>query len=240
VQDASTRDVSATGALPSHQDLKLTRALLACGAVAGPIYLIVGLAQAFTRPGFDLTRHSLSLLSNGDLGWIHITNLVITGLLVVAGAHGLRRALASGRGSAWAPLLLGIYGLSLIGAGFFVADPGFGFPPGTQADATIVTWRGIMHFVSGGIGFLALIAACFILAWCFASTQQRGWAMFSLLTGIVFFAAFIGIASGSGNPWTILGFWIGVVLAWIWLSLLSAKIRAGLDRPHRGEGYGQS
>src|SRR3989441_5108147 len=109
----------------------VTRTLLACGAVAGPLYLVVGLAQAFTRPGFDLTRHPLSLLSNGDLGWIQITNFLLSGLLVVAGAVGMRQALASGRGRTWGPLLVGVYGLGLIGAAFFVADPAQGFPPGT-------------------------------------------------------------------------------------------------------------
>ena len=47
-----------------------TRALLCCGVLAGPIYIVVGLVQALTREGFDLTRHDLSLLANGRLGWI--------------------------------------------------------------------------------------------------------------------------------------------------------------------------
>jgi hypothetical protein len=228
MQNATRKSVGARASVPSEPHFKLTRGLITCGIAAGPVYLIAGLVQAFSRAGFDLTRHSLSLLSNGDLGWIHITNLAITGLLTIAGALGLRRALAPGRSSTWGALLLGVYGLSLIGAGFFVADPAFGFPPGTPNDANVVTWHGVMHFVSGGFGFLALIAACFVFARGFARAQQRGWAAFSMLTGIVFFAAFVGIASGSGNPWTILGFWIGVVLTWVWLSLLSAQIRAGL------------
>ncbi|MEZ4864931.1 MAG: hypothetical protein R3C14_26695 [Caldilineaceae bacterium] len=45
---------------------------------------------------------------------------------------------------------------------------------------------------------------------------------------MVFFAAFTGIASGQGNPWTILGFWIGVVLAWSWLSALSVRLMSAL------------
>src|SRR2546421_4133245 len=113
---------------------KVTAALLLCGAVAGPVYLVVGLAQALTRPGFDLTRHDLSLLANGDLGWIQVANLVVSGLLVVAGAVGMRRAVRSGRAALWGPLLVGVYGLGLVGAGFFVADPAPGFPPGTPAD----------------------------------------------------------------------------------------------------------
>jgi hypothetical membrane protein len=207
---------------------KTTRSLLVCGVIAGPFYLVVGLLQAFTRPGFDLTRHSLSLLSNGDLGWIHITNLVVTGLLTMAGAVGIRQALRVGVGHTWGPLLIGLYGLSLIGAGVFVADPALGFPPGTPADANEVSWHGLLHLAVGGVGFLALIAACFVLARRFASQQQRGWMIYSVITGVVFFAAFIGIAAGQGNPWTILGFWIGVVLAWSWISALSARLMSEL------------
>jgi uncharacterized protein DUF998 len=66
------------------QTRKLTRALLVCGVVAGPLFTVVGLTQAFTRPVFDLTRHALSLLENGNLGWIQIGNFLLTGLLFVA------------------------------------------------------------------------------------------------------------------------------------------------------------
>src|SRR5690554_81317 len=99
------------------------RFMLIGGALAGPLYVIVALIQAFTRPGFDLTRHSVSLLSLGDLGWIQIANFVLSGLLVIAGAVGLRRTMDAGSGSVWGPRLIAAYGLSLIGAGIFVADP---------------------------------------------------------------------------------------------------------------------
>jgi len=55
--------------------------LLTGGVVAGPLFVAVGLAQAFTRAGFDPVRHPLSLLSLGDLGWLQITNFVTAGLL---------------------------------------------------------------------------------------------------------------------------------------------------------------
>ncbi|HKZ68736.1 MAG TPA: DUF998 domain-containing protein, partial [Anaerolineales bacterium] len=90
-KDGTTIAFDEVPSASSETTTKLTRALLACGVVAGPVYLSVGLVQAFTRPGFDITRHALSLLSNGDLGWIQITNFVITGLLVIAGAVGMRR-----------------------------------------------------------------------------------------------------------------------------------------------------
>ncbi|MEV4461569.1 DUF998 domain-containing protein, partial [Microbispora sp. NPDC049633] len=74
----------------------VTRSLLGYGVIAGPIYVGVSLTEALTRDGFDLTRHAWSLLANGDLGWIHITNLVLAGAMTIAFAAGLRRA--AGRG----------------------------------------------------------------------------------------------------------------------------------------------
>jgi hypothetical protein len=44
-----------------------TRALLACGAVAGPIYVTVTLVQALTRDGFDLRHHRFSWLTTGGI-----------------------------------------------------------------------------------------------------------------------------------------------------------------------------
>jgi uncharacterized protein DUF998 len=82
--------------------MRVTKTLLACGVVAGPRYVLVSLTEALTRDGFDLARHQWSLLSNGDLGWIHIANLVVTGLVTVAFAVGLRHALRPGRGGTWA------------------------------------------------------------------------------------------------------------------------------------------
>ena len=204
---------------------KLTNALLVCGMIAGPFYIVVGLIQALTRPGFDILRHDLSLLANGNLGWIQITNLVMSGLLVIAFALGMRRVLRGSQGETWGPLLVGVYGLGLIGAGFFTADPAFGFPPGTPTDAHTISWHGLLHFIAAGIGFLALIAASVVMARRFASQGHQGWAAYSLVAGMLFFAAFIGVAMGSGQSWSVIGFWIGVVFIWAWISILAARLR---------------
>ncbi|HZM23736.1 MAG TPA: DUF998 domain-containing protein [Anaerolineales bacterium] len=208
---------------------RLTRALLICGVIAGPLYILLGVIQMLIRPGFDPTRHDLSLMSNGDLGWIQITNFVLTGLLTIAGAIGMWRVLHGGKGGTWGPILVAVYGLGLIGAGFFVADPALGFPPGTSADAHSISGHGLMHFVTGGIGFLALIAACFVFARMFRALKQNGWAGYSLITGMLFFAAFFGIAAGSQLGGTVLvfvtlAFTAAVVLAWSWISALSTHL----------------
>ncbi len=201
-----------------------TRALLACGVAAGPIYVVLALIQMLIREGFDMRRHALSLMSNGDLGWIQIANFTVTGVLVFACAIGMRRALYPGRACTWGPPLLMLYGLGLIGAGIFVADPVPGFPPGTPEEATKISGHGLMHFVSGAFGFLGLIAACFVFARRFAGLHQPGWALFSLATGVLFFLAFFGIASGAGKPSLIIAFYLAVLLAWIWLSAISFLI----------------
>src|SRR5688572_31481332 len=108
--------------LTSTDDAKLTKTLLTCGMIAGPLYVILGLIQMAIRPGFDITRHSLSVLVNGDLGWIQTLNFLITGILLVAGTVVVMRTTQTGRGSRWGPRMLGLYGLGLIGARIFSAD----------------------------------------------------------------------------------------------------------------------
>ncbi|MEK7152615.1 MAG: DUF998 domain-containing protein, partial [Patescibacteria group bacterium] len=189
--------------------------------------------EALTRSGFDPTRHDLSLLANGSWGWVHSTLLVTTGLLAFAAAVGMRRVLRGNKGGKWGPLLLGLYGLGLVGAGFFAADPALGFPPGTPADARDVSAQGLMHLVSGSIGFLGLIAACFVFARRFASSGERRWALYSKLTGIFYFAAFFGIAMGSNGSGALLttvifGFIIAVILGWAWISAVSARLKREL------------
>ncbi len=68
MQSAPSLPHPGTASAASMMTAKLTRALLACGVVAGPLYILVGVIEMLIRPGFDLRRHSLSLLSNGDLG----------------------------------------------------------------------------------------------------------------------------------------------------------------------------
>ena len=153
-----------------------TARLLACGVVAGPLFLAVLMIQAFTREGFDLSRHPLSLLSLGDLGWIQIANFVVTGVLVVACAMGMRRVLRPGRSGTWAPRLVGAFGIGLILAGVFTTDPGAGFPPGAPAGAPEqISLHGILHEVGFGLAFLGMIVGCLAFARRFAALKRRGW-----------------------------------------------------------------
>jgi hypothetical protein len=206
-----------------------TKLLLTGGVLAGPIYILVGIAQILTREGFDITRHPLSMMSLGDLGWIQIANFILTGLLVIAGAIGLRRVAQADKLLRRGALLIGIYGLGVLGGGIFVTDPALGFPPGTpNTYPQTMSWHGLLHFIFGQIGFLALIAASFFYARYFAKNGLRGWAMFSTLTGALFLFAIISTvatAGGDGSIWALLALYAAVILAWIWLSSLSYHMR---------------
>jgi hypothetical protein len=66
----------------------------------------------------------------------------------------------------------------------FTADPMAGFPVGTPAGpAQAPSWHGTLHLAAGGIGFLAMIAACLVLGRRFAAGERRGWALASRATG---------------------------------------------------------
>jgi hypothetical protein len=201
---------------------RVTKTLLGYGVLAGPVYVTVALGQALTRDGFDLSRHAWSLLANGEFGWIQIANFIATGLMTVAAAVGVRRALGPGRARTWGPRLIGAYGGSLIAAGIFRADPAQGFPVGAPETPTI-SWHGMLHFVIAGAGFLCLIAACFVLASRFAREGRRRLVWFSRATGVAFLAGFAGIASGSSGP-TTLAFVAAVLIVCAWLTTVSIHL----------------
>jgi hypothetical protein len=217
-----TRTISApgVGAAPASSDTttKTTRALLGCGVVAGPLFVVAGLIHAFTRDGFDLRRHPFSMLSLGDFGWLQITNFVVSGLLFLACAVGMWRVLHPGRGGTWGPLLIGAVGVSLIAGGVFVADPAFGFPAGTPAGPPdVASWHGNLHGLAFAVGMLSLIAACLVFARRFRALAARGWATYCTVTGGAF--VILSAAGVVGGDFRLVA--VAIVLGWGWMSIVS-------------------
>jgi hypothetical protein len=216
----------------------VTKTLLAYGVLAGPVYVVVSLAQALTREGFELSRHQWSLLCNGPYGWVQVANFVVTGLMMAALAVGLRRTLRPGRRAVWVPRLVGAFGASLVAAGVFRADPALGFPPGTPDDVARVSWHGMLHLAAAGVGFTCLAVACLMVAGEFAAEGARGFARYSRITGVGFLAGFVAVAAGAGAAWANLAFVAAVVMVLAWASVLAARLyrRTALrarTAPHR-------
>ncbi|HEV7977252.1 DUF998 domain-containing protein [Amycolatopsis sp.] len=200
-----------------------TRSLVTAAVVAAPLWAVVSLAQAATREGYDLTRHPLSVLSNGSLGWLQIANFVVAGLLTVAGAIGLRRALHGTPGGTWAPRLVLLNGVGMIAAGLFVMDPADGFPVGTPAGMGTLSWHSYGHLAAGSIAFIALIAACYVLGRHFSRAGNRGYAIASRIAGTALLL---------GNGWAMSGgkagsltLAIGAITAMLWVSFVAARYR---------------
>ena len=208
-----------------------TSVLLTGGIVAGPLYVIVSLGQALTREGFMLTRHAWSVLANGDLGWVQITNLLLTGTLLIGFALGLRRVWRSGPGRTWAPRLLAVFGVGMFAAGLLTADPSLGFPVGTPADYREISWHGLGHMVSAMTGFVAVFASTFVVARRFATKNRRGWAVASHVIGAGFLASFVALSASGGQPATVVGFTVGVVALMGWVAALAAVVRRESTRP---------
>jgi hypothetical protein len=198
-----------------------TRALLACGAAAGPMYVMVTMAQALTRDGFDLGRHRFTLLTTGDLGWIHQSNMLLVGVLTVLLAVSVRQVMRTGRGAVWGPRLLGLFGVAYMFGGVLTADPVAGFPPGTTPEMVQTTWPGAVQNASRGASSLLLIAASLVIARWFAAEGRRGWAWFYGAAIPVVFAALgaVGFAIG-GNP-AALAF---LATPWIWVTALAVHL----------------
>lgn len=232
---------SLEGSRTSQSNGFTTGALLACGIAAGPVYLLIGYAQALLRPGFDAAHNDLSVLANGELGWVQAASLIITGTLTSLCALGIRRALHPGRGATWGPALIGLYGVGLIGAGIFTADPMNGFPPGTPpGHPSSGSLHGFIHFITSGAGFVCLIAGCFVLSRRFYTSGDRRLGAFSIAVGALFLAAFAGIASGSTSAVIVLSFTAAVILAWTWLAITAAHLRRASRPPVLPGGDGLS
>lgn len=206
---------------PAHA--QRTRALLTCGIIAGPFYLALGILQGLLRDGYDFGRHPLSVLANGPGGWVQTLNFVLTGALVIAAAIGFARALRpQSRAIGW---VLGLYGVGMLAAAVFRADPVDGFPPGTpEGMPTTVSTSGILHFAFGGVAFLALAISCFVASRAFARRGDSGLAGVSLLSGVAvllgFFSPFL---LPIGGPTA--GIWFAVVVGWAWLAYASLHLR---------------
>jgi hypothetical membrane protein len=200
---------------------RVTKSLLGYGVIAGPIYVVVSLAQALTRDGFDLTRHAWSQLALGGPGWVQTTNLVVCGLMLVAFAVGLRRALGAGPAATWSPVLIAVLGLSMVVSGIFPVDPMLGFPVGAPAPVA-PTAGALVHLAAGAVGFVAATAGVLVLARRLAAEGFHRLALAGRIVAPFFLATFVGLASGALGAAGVLAFAAGVVAI---MALISALAR---------------
>lgn len=208
-------------AVPRAQPAPATQVLLACGMVAGPLYVAVTMAEALTRDGFDLKQHRFSLLTAGNPGWIHQLNMVMVGAMTVLLAIGVSRVLKAGRGALWGPRLLAMVGVAYIFGGLLTSDAVVGFPLGTTAEMVQRSWQGVAQNASRGLSTVLLIATSIAIALWFGMQGRRGWAWFYVLAIPALFDKLtaVGLLIG-GNP-VALAF---LMTPWIWVTVLATHL----------------
>src|SRR5260221_9764410 len=114
---------------------------------------------------------------------MQILNFFVCGLLILGFTLGLRRVLQGGHGATWGPILLGAFGLALIGGGLFTTDPSLGYPP---SEPSTPTFHGGLHTLFSLVAFASLAALSFVLARRFAGDPMwRGWTLYSIVTGLL-------------------------------------------------------
>lgn len=218
-----------TGRPSFDRGAAVTRSLLGYGVIVGPIYLITGIGQGLLRDGFSFARHPLSVLANGPGGWVQTTNFAVSGLMVLAAAVGMWRVLRpAGRATA---IALGTYGIALLAAAVFKADPMDGFPAGTPLGPPVsISPTGLGHFAAGGLGFVALAVSALLSAPVMRQRRESTWARVAVASGLTILLGFFGgfavpaLARGS------IGIWIAVTVGWAWLAAVSVYLyRASPD-----------
>ncbi|PDP84946.1 hypothetical protein CQJ94_24725 [Glycomyces fuscus] len=155
---------AATSGVPVRRPARTSGRLLLAGALAGPLFFASAITQMLTREGFDITRHPISQLSTGDLGWIQILTFVLAGAGALALAVGAGRTLTEGVGRRALPVLVGVFGAGLVAAGVFTMDPEKGFPAGTpEGPVAQMSWHGIAHSAAAAVAFTALAVAAVVM-----------------------------------------------------------------------------
>jgi hypothetical membrane protein len=200
----------------------LRRGALFAGVLAGPLFVTTAVVQILTRDGFDLSRHPISLLANGEYGWVQSANFIVAGLLSLSFAYGVVPHLRGGRGAIAGPVLFTVYGVGLITAGVFKADPAMGFPAGAPAGyPEQISTSSVIHAFAPPLAFLALVAACLVLARRFAAEGHRTAAAVTVVIAVASFLLPLPF-----GPLHSVRLFVAVVLGFAWITTFAVRLRS--------------
>jgi hypothetical protein len=205
--------------------------LLRAGAVAGPFFVVSSMLQAALRDGFDPRQQPPSALALGGAGWISQLTFVVAGIGFTLGAVGLRAVVESSAGR-WAPWCVGTFGVALVAGGIFRMDPAFGFPPGTpDGVGDSVSWHAALHGILFPLGFAAIVAAGWSLSRRYAVRRRTGMRIAALTVGPVAIILSMLPNLGASPQGRFLPLWLGVMLAFGWMSFVLGDAARTVDRP---------
>jgi len=203
---------------------------LALGGVAGPVvFTLVVLVCAGLRPDYS---HSMQVMSAlGETGGpnaqlMNAVGFVATGLLFLVFAFSLSRLVPrTGLATAGA-LLLGLFGLGVVGAGTFSCDLGC-TGMGTSREA-------YLHIVASVLAFTSGVTACAVWGFAFRSLPAwRSLSSFSLISALVSGVLLLAFNAAAGSS-SITGVWQRLFLGSLYLWFIVVGLYAfRISAPHR-------
>ena len=150
--------------------------ILALFGIIGPLVLVItSVTAAFSNPGYDPIRESISSLSLTPMGWLQTIGFLVLGLLTEGFTVGLFFSIRRARGFALGMAVLVFAGFGLLLLGAFRTDP----------VGTSHTIGGIIHSVAAAIVFWFFPAACLLIAPSLRSDPYwKGLYVYSIVTGV--------------------------------------------------------
>ncbi|NDL59591.1 DUF998 domain-containing protein [Phytoactinopolyspora mesophila] len=184
------------------------------GAIGSTLFVLVFLADGWTRPGYSPVRHPVSALALGPRGWIQTSNFLVCGAAITIGALGVTFA---GQSYLLGPMLA-VFGLGLVASGVFPMDPMRGYPPGTpDGDPAAHTSRHKLHDYAGMVVFLALPAAAAIGAFVMPGVTWKSISAFMAIGLMIGFGTF-GTAWENDSPKVGLFQRAVIIPGWFWVT----------------------
>lgn len=197
--------------------------MLACGAIAGPLFIGTVVVQDYTRAGVRPRDQPLSLLTLGDLGWIQVAAFVVSGLLYLGFAAGIGQTLRHGLAAVSGPPLIGGFGAGLVLAGVFLPDPAFGFPAGSPDGAAVpASWHAAVHDLMALVVFGCLVSSTVVFAHWFALRHDPVRATCCAVTGGVVLTLVVVSADPAMTSEALRA---AVLVGWGWASWLAIRLR---------------
>jgi len=202
---------------------------LICGAVSGPLFILTFVIEGVMRTHYSQLHNPVSLLALGSFGWVQVVNFLITGVLVLVFANGLWRRYRTSRAMSISASLIAILAFGIIGAGVFTMDGSGVQYQGILTQTLHLSPHGILHRLFAGSTFCILPASSFVMACQFCKWQQKGWAIYSVISGMGALFFFFLLANAIDQSHGSIGYAglyerISIVIGLGWLSVLAMKL----------------
>ena len=208
---------------------------IACGVVAGPLFVSSFTVIGARRAGYEWRRHAVSSLARGRGGWLQRANFVLTGTLYCIAANGVARSpKQTAEPRVVSALIFGVGG-GLIGSGLFVTDPVAGFRPASRdhdnpdrTPSIARTRSGRLHNLCAIPIFAGIPVAALICATSAARRGEYRWASYSAGSALATTSAFVLFGAAFGGKPRLAGRGgafqrISVTAGFGWLSALSLR-----------------